>query len=52
MKGALEVELLSLRELCEGNLERVLLYWRPRSSRIRALEMDVCFHREPHVWGT
>jgi len=32
MKGALEVEglSLSLRELCEGNLEGGLLYWGPR----------------------
>jgi hypothetical protein len=30
MKGALEVVRLSLREICEGNLEeRVLLYWGP-----------------------
>jgi hypothetical protein len=29
MKGALEVEHLSLRELYEGNLEKGLLYWEP-----------------------
>jgi hypothetical protein len=29
MKEALEVERLSLRELCEGNLEGGLLYWGP-----------------------
>jgi hypothetical protein len=27
MKGALRVEHLSLRELCEGNLEEGLHYW-------------------------
>jgi hypothetical protein len=30
MKGALEVELLSLREFCEGNLEGRLHYCGPR----------------------
>jgi hypothetical protein len=30
MKGALEVERLSLRELYEGNLEEGLFYWGPR----------------------
>jgi len=29
MKGALEVEHLSLRELCGGNLEVGILYWGP-----------------------
>jgi hypothetical protein len=29
MKGALEVERLSLRELCEGNLVEGLLHWGP-----------------------
>jgi len=29
MKGPLEVELLSLEELSEGNLEGELLYWGP-----------------------
>jgi hypothetical protein len=42
MKGALEVERLSLRELREGNVEGGLLYWGPLS---KALEMGVCFHR-------
>jgi len=27
MSGALEVELLSQRKFCEGNLEEGLLYW-------------------------
>jgi len=44
MKGALEVERLSLRELREGNVEGGLLYWGPLS---KALEMGVCFHRVP-----
>jgi hypothetical protein len=44
VKGALEVERLSLRELCEGNLEGGLLYWGPLS---KTLEMGVCFHRVP-----
>jgi len=30
MKGALEVERLSLEELCERNLEGGLLYWGPQ----------------------
>jgi len=42
MKGALEAQRLSPRELCEGNLEGGLLYWGPLS---KALEIGVCFHR-------
>jgi len=44
VKGALEVERLSPRELCEENLEEGLLYWGPLS---KTLEMGVCFHRVP-----
>ena len=44
MKGALEVERLSLTELCEENLEGGLLYWGPLS---KALEIGVCFLRVP-----
>jgi len=44
MKGALQVERLSLRELCEGKLEGGLLYWGPLS---KVLEIGVCFHRVP-----
>jgi len=33
MKGALGVERLYLRELCEGNLEGGLHYWGPLKTR-------------------
>jgi len=41
---SIEIQRLSLRELCEGNLEVGLLYWGPLS---KILEMGVCFHRVP-----
>jgi len=41
-EGALEVERLSLTELCEGNL----LYWgTPKDILSKALEIGVCFSR-------
>jgi len=39
MKGALEVERLSLRELCEGNLEWGLLYWGPWRRHLSARKL-------------
>jgi len=51
LKGDLEVECLSLWELCEGNLEGGLPSGDPKGYVEKALEMGISFHRGP-VWGT
>ena len=49
MKGALEVERLSLRELCEGNLEGVgaPLLGTLEEVKRKALEMGISLHSSP-----
>jgi hypothetical protein len=44
LKGNLEVECLSLWELCEGNLEGGLLCWDPEGYLENALETGISFH--------
>jgi len=41
------MEHLSLKELCEGNLEEGSFTGDPENMLSKALEMDVCFHRGP-----
>jgi len=50
LKGALEVQCLSLWELCEGNLEGGSLAGGPEGYIEKALEAGISFHRG-HVWG-
>jgi len=47
LKGALEVENLSLLELCEGKLEGGLPCWVPWRIGRKALETGIYFHRGP-----
>jgi len=47
LKGDLEVECLSLWELCEGNLEGGLPCGGPEGYAEKALEMGISLHRGP-----
>ena len=48
MKGALEVERLSLRDLCEENLEEGLCYWGiQKDTGKKAQGMGISFHGGP-----
>jgi len=47
VEGALEVERLFLRKLCEGNLETRLLYCYPGRYVVKALEAGNSLHRRP-----
>jgi hypothetical protein len=38
---------LSLREVCEGNLERGSFTGDPENMLSKTLEMDICFNRGP-----
>jgi len=38
---------LSLREVCEGNVEGGSFTGDPENMLSKALEMDICFHRGP-----
>jgi hypothetical protein len=47
-EGTLELEIRSLRELCERKLGEVLLYWETtKDMPSETLEIGVCFHRGP-----
>jgi len=49
LKGALEVECLSLWELCEGNLREGSLAGDPEGYIEQDLETGISFHRDP-LW--
>jgi len=48
MKGALEVQFLSLRDLCQENLEEGLCYWGiQKDTGTKAQRMGISFHGGP-----